>query len=120
MSDRPERVRVGPFVFNIVWSQADLMKFCRSDGQDRFGQTHLDTHDIYIDDSRPLVALQNTLMHEILHALNWTYNIPTPANEGEDAEEQFVCRMDTPLLLLLKDNPEVFAWLALKTEDADA
>jgi len=120
VSDRPERVRIGPFVFNITWSQAELMRFCRTDGQDAFGQTHPDTLNIYIDDTRPLVALQNTLVHELLHALLWTYNIPTPVEEGRDKEEEFVSRMDTPLLLLLKENPVVFEWLQRKPEEIHA
>lgn len=80
----------------------------------RFGETHFDTFAILIDDSRPLSAMQNTLLHELLHCLSWTYNIPTPVVEGQDEEEEYVSRMDAPLLLLIKDNPEIFSWLQIE------
>lgn len=121
MSDRPRDIKVGPFVFNIVWDGAELRRLDRIDGRDSFGMTLMDRQRIVIEDARPLQALQNTLLHEILHAVVWTYDIPMPYQDEEHKmEESFICRFDSPFLLLMKENPQVFAWLVLKTEDVDA
>jgi hypothetical protein len=119
VTKRPDSVKVGPFVFNIVWNGAELRRLDRIDGRDSFGMTLMDRHRIVIEDARPLSALQNTLLHEILHALVWTYDVPMPYQDDEHKmEEAFVCRFDSPFLLLMKDNPEVFAWLLTEDEHA--
>ncbi len=121
MTSRPSSVKVGPFVFNVTWDGHELRRLDRIDGRDSFGMTLMDRCKIVIDDHRPLIALQNTLIHEILHAMVWVYDIPMPYQDDEHKmEEQFVCRFDSPLLLLFKENPAVMQWLALETEDADA
>jgi homospermidine synthase len=113
--NRPSEVKVGPFTFKIIWSQQKLMVAARTMGQDVFGQSYMDRLRIIIDDSRPLVAMQNTLMHEIFHCMVWAYDIPVPKIDSEhDMEEQFTCRIDTPFLLLLKENRSVFDWLAME------
>lgn len=115
--ERPTWVKVGPFTFNVVWDQRKTVEYARVDGRDLFGQTHMASLQIYIDDNRPLVALQNTLLHEILHCMVWVWDVPMPFQDDEHKmEEQFVCRMDSPLLQLLKENPQVTQWLCADAE----
>jgi hypothetical protein len=118
--EKPDRVKVGPFVYKVIWNQQKLMEAARVMGQDVFGQSYMDRLEIIIDDSRPLAAMQNTLMHEIFHCLTWAYDIPVPHLDDEHKEEEaFTCRIDTPFLLLLKENRSLFDWLSV-TEDEDA
>lgn len=116
---RPSSVKLGPFVFNIVWSGADLRRLGRVDGVDRFGMSALDDLRIYVDENRPLAALQNTLLHEILHCLLWVYDIPVPYSEEDNKmEEQYVCRMDSTLLLCMQENRSLFQWLVSEESHA--
>ena len=52
------------------------------------------------------------MMHEIVHAVAHTFNIPLPV--PEDEMERVVDSMATGILMVLKDNPEMVKWLLKK------
>lgn len=111
---RPDYVLIGPHEFEIVWSQSELLRHARNSGQDRLGQTEIPIQVMTIGDDRPLSGMQETLLHEILHALIWEANITVPENpkaSEDDREEKLVGQLSGVLLDCLQRNPLVANWL---------
>lgn len=112
---RPDYVLIGPHEFQITWSQSEMLRHSRSSGQDRFGQTEIPIQLITVGDDRPLSGMQETLLHEILHALVWEASISVPENpeaSEEDREEKLVGQLSGVLLDCLQRNPQVVCWLS--------
>lgn len=58
--------------------------------------------------------MQETLLHEVLHALIWEAGITVPEDKEaseDDREEKLVGQMSGVLLDCLKRNPHIVAWL---------
>lgn len=115
MAERPSHILVGPFRFRIEFDEAPLRESFMLDDVMRFGLTIPERLLIVISPNRPEDALKQTLVHETLHAINWTYNIIfvalDPKSEEHEREETYVSVMSSPLLDTLKRNPQVTAWL---------
>lgn len=62
---------------------------------------------ISIHKDMPLAELQDTVLHEILHAVLYMQG----RENGGDVEELFVRALATGLLGVLHDNPELPSWL---------
>jgi hypothetical protein len=96
---RPERLKILGKPFTIKWLTAemspDLLGECDSDGQE-----------ITVRDGQPLEQEQDTLLHEVCHAVD----------EAMDAKmkETQVKKLATGLLAVLKDNPSFVAYLKKK------
>lgn len=72
----------------------------------RWGEFSVNEQKIRIDNSMTGALLIDTLIHEINHAIYWAYNI-----EDEDKEERIVTKMSTGLTQVLRDNPELLAFI---------
>lgn len=95
---RPERIRILGKPFAVKWTDgldADLVGECDTDKQV-----------ITILDGQPLESSQDTLLHELIHAVD----------EAVDSglKETQVKRLATGLLAVLKDNPRLVAFLRRK------
>lgn len=111
---KPDRVLIGPHEFRIEWSQSEMLRHARNSGQDRFAQTEIPIQLITIGDDRPLSGMQESLIHEILHALIWQACISVPENPEEtheNREEKLVGQLSGVLLDCLQRNPLVVNWL---------
>ena len=112
---RPDYVLIGPHEFEIVWSQSEMLRHARNSRQDRLGQTEIPIQLITIEDGRPRSGMQETLLHEILHALIWEAGITVPENpeaSEQDREEKLVGQLSGVLLDCLQRNPLVVSWLS--------
>lgn len=98
----PGTIKVGPHVYRIV---ADQNRELEAD--DSAGRTSPAVGEIQIrSDHKSHTYIADTLLHEVLHAV--IHNV-SGAPSGE--EEQFVERMSTGLLGVLRDNPDLIEFL---------
>nr|DAO05464.1 MAG TPA: Protein of unknown function (DUF3920) [Caudoviricetes sp.] len=101
-------VKVGLYEYNIK----EASNFTDSTIPDSIGECDFVIKQITIHSYLPLQQLQQTMMHEIVHAVAHTFNIPLPV--PEDEMERVVDSMATGILMVLKDNPEMVKWLLKK------
>lgn len=98
----PASVRVGPYDFR-------LEKWCShaANGARSWGECSSCEFVIRIQDNipRPEKAL-DTLLHEIGHALFWTYKL-----QDDDKEERVVSTMATAWTQIYRDNPWLIDWI---------
>lgn len=97
-----------------------MVRLSRSAGEDRFAQTEIGEQLITVADDRPLSGMQESLVHEILHALIWEACIAVPErpeDSHDEREEKLVGQLSGVLLDCVKRNPHVFAWVALDAEE---
>lgn len=115
---RPKSVRIGPHVYKILYSQKSWRKYLGKTAEKQYaGKTHTLRNRIFINAfSMSLSQQQETLLHEILHAVlavtGWTddeYGWPT---ESRDLIEEHLIRQVAPIFLqILQDNPDLVEWL---------
>jgi len=92
---------------------ADYTVLCKK-SFDLLGETDPDQTEIKIRSTQSLSSAQNTLLHEILHAIVWESGYRQVADLSTDQEETMV-RVLTPwILAVLQDNPDVLAFLLTK------
>lgn len=53
-----------------------------------------------------------TLVHEIMHAICWAYEIRLPSDKQGDSEERMVCTMSVAWAQVYRDNPELIGFIA--------
>ena len=100
---RPERLKILGKPFKVLWLTDELDSSlngeCDSDGQE-----------IKVRDGLPVEQLQDTLLHEVIHAID-------EAMDARMSESQ-VKKLATGLLAVLKDNPRFGSFLKKKNAPA--
>ncbi len=107
----PTHVRVGPYLYT-VHSDAARMSDLRNDSSEgnRVGQIYYQKLAIDIDPTLAHDRKVSALLHEVLHA-SWHFANFDPDNEGKISEEQVVSGLERILLAVLRDNPDLVAYL---------
>lgn len=77
---------------------------------DHLGETHADKGLIQIRGNQSLYSQQDTLLHEVMHAIRHAQGY----EYGEEVEEGYVRSLATGLLGVLHDNPKLADWLLMK------
>jgi hypothetical protein len=97
---RPARIKILGKPFQIQWLKEGL-------DADLVGECDTDNQVIRVREGQPLETEQDTLLHELLHAVD----------EAVDSKlkESQVKRLATGLLAVLKENPNLVAYLRRKT-----
>lgn len=95
----PKKVKIGPHIY-IVKLEKDL-----SGNHGLMGQSRHTSSEIVIDPNLSGSQLEDTLLHEILHAIQFQTRF---ISDGEKDEELAVSRLTPLLLQVIKDNPEIF------------
>lgn len=109
--DMPTRIKIGPQVFTVV-ERDGKGDATLHDGA--YGYTLDGKNLIVLERSLPFTKKQVTLFHEIMHACRMTFENPTKpkkSSEFEEWEHYFVGIFESSLLMVLRDNPELVAWL---------
>jgi len=106
----PEKVKVGSQVFNIVFRDP------KDDGMLNDGTNGytLDLGNLIVVSSALSRSKQQvTLLHEILHAMRMVFEngLPKPEADFEEWEHFFIGVYENAMLMFLRDNPELVAWL---------
>jgi len=90
----PKKIKIANHVYKIVaWS--DEIAFAKS----RFGECDCLALEIRIQTNNIKSLVSETLVHEIMHAIYWSYNIKV-----EDDEERIVGTMAVGMSQVLQDN----------------
>lgn len=94
------KVKVGPFDFTI-----EEWPLLRGMSAQRYGECSTVEFVIRIDGSHGLIKLMDTLMHEINHAIWFTYDI-----QDGDKEERIVGMIATAWTQVYRDNPWLLSY----------
>ena len=107
----PSQIKIGTQVFKVV-SRSNKEDGMLNDGN--FGYT-LDSASLIVVDASISPSKQRvTFVHEMLHAINMTLGggtRPSKDAEFEEWEHHFIGIYEESLLMVLRDNPEVAAYL---------
>lgn len=113
----PSKVRIGAQIFKIE------ERSVKQDGtlnDNAYGYTLDQGNLIIIDANIAFTKKQQTLLHEIIHAIGMVYGSgqkePGPKDTYETWEHHFIGIWESPMLSFIKDNAEVVAWLQLEEE----
>ena len=113
----PNKVKIGAQVFYI--EERNVKK----DGtlnDNSYGYTLDQGNIIVLDANIAFTKKQQTLLHEIIHAIGMVYGSgqkePNAKDSYEVWEHHFIGIWEAPMLSFIKDNPEVVAWMQLEEE----
>jgi hypothetical protein len=96
----PSKVKVGSAKYAVSFDPNMLDDFCK---------TQFKTESIILRPGDTVRVTRDTLLHEVLHTVTFQTNL---YNElGDEKEESFVWRIAPVLLTVLRENPELVAYL---------
>jgi len=119
MSDIPSTIRVGSVTFRVTIDPDDWLRIEHKNlSNGNYGYTGFHEATMYINPESTPDTQRLTLWHEVMHALcevamgspNWHHL----GKEKSDREEAVVRAFESPTLLVLRDNPELVAYLTRK------
>jgi hypothetical protein len=107
----PKKIKLGTQVWTIVehTSKEDGLLY-----EDNYGYTLERMNMIVIDKEASDTRKKQVLMHEILHAIRFTFftgNKMASKLNFEDTEHYFIGMYEETLLMTFKDNPELLQYL---------
>jgi hypothetical protein len=104
----PDELKVGPFVYTVT---DDVLSHVLAENESReelYGRCDLRRLAISLNPDQAPMQKRSTMVHEALHAVIATAAFPI----DNDDEERLIRCLEAPLLALIRDNPELVAWLA--------
>lgn len=105
----PKTVHVGALTYSITDDRAALLERCFEDLSRLLGSTDHVTCSIVIDDRLVEGQKRDTVLHEVLHTV--ISNCGLSDEWGVDKEEGIVRRITPGILAVLRDNPDLVAYL---------
>lgn len=113
----PMRVKIGWHTYKVIFGKEPLV-LAGSDiniHEDLCGLTSVNQCRIWVDDNQSKSQIQDTLLHEILHAVFDTCGISVDLDHA--AEERIVRVLAPNLLSLFRDNPELAEKLGITSKE---
>lgn len=106
---RPDSVWIGPFLIKIIWDSGLLAKDAQESGMPSLAGIS-DGSNLYIilDERLPEPKARDTLLHEIMHIMWYQAAI---RNVENPTEEFIIDTMSLFLLTMMRNNPDVVAYL---------
>lgn len=102
------KIKVGPFEYSVKFD-----KVVANEGS-VFGTTHNNDQLIVLDPDKPDQKIDQTLVHELLHACMFISGLTYRFTDKEPVSEEDVCReLSIVLYQVLKDNPGVFEYKSI-------
>lgn len=95
MQDNPRSIRVAGRDFAITYDYSS---------DEKYGLIKYDEHQILADENQNPIELRDTILHEVLHAIDHYWSI--------DLVEKQVHSMANALMQVVLDNPQFFVWLS--------
>lgn len=104
----PSKVKIGFADYRI-----DRWAAKESFSRDRRGECCNITNVIRVADGLDDRQAAATLLHEIMHALWWTFKFDNlqAAPAEQDREEPYVSALSSGMATVMRDNPNVFEWV---------
>ena len=99
MNKLPSELKIGPITWKITYGKT---------GKDAVGLTHSHKNEIIIFHKLNEEQKKVTLLHEILHAIAYTYGFYP---DKKNLEESVVSIFTVPLLSVFIENPELKKYL---------
>lgn len=96
----PKRIKIGPHIYEVKIDEK------LQENHDKMGLTNHTKLKIVLDASQAPGQMEDTFIHEILHAIN---NQVGFVDKDYKEEESSICRLTPMLLQVIKDN-----WKVLK------
>jgi hypothetical protein len=107
---RPRAIRIGAFTYKVIWEEhvLELDRYGKEDPEQETLSARADhmTLEIHVSTSLVLAVQRKSLLHEVIHACNWITGHDDAVNE-----EEFVRALAFPMLDVLRDNPQLVAFL---------
>ena len=98
------KIRVGPFFYEVYLTNQDVI-----DGEEVYGSTHNSDQKIFLDGRRTRQKVEQTFIHELLHACCFVNGLSYRFNGEKKVDEEDVCReMSMTLYQVIRDNPNIF------------
>lgn len=109
----PEEVKIGSQIYKVIERSADI------DGglSDALAYTLVETNAIVVKAGLPKQRQQAVLMHEIIHAMIYTFTRQDRIEKNDnfdDWEHYFIGIVQEPLIMVMKDNPQLVKYLTQK------
>lgn len=95
----PKKIKIGPHTYKIKYQKG------MSKNHSVLGQTRMLDGVIAIDPEQIQTQLEDTFIHEILHAINMQVEF---VNRDRDVEESAIIKLSPLLLQIIKENKEIF------------
>jgi hypothetical protein len=106
---QPQVIKIGPFLYSIFWDKNKIKQFSLDQGENHYGYCDRVKLEIVIDSDLDPQIQRVTLWHELKHACNsWVIDAIDNPNE-----EQLVTFSAPIEIQVLRDNPELVAWLTV-------
>jgi hypothetical protein len=113
----PSKIKIGAQVFRV---EERTVKQDGTLNDNSYGYTLDQGNLIVIDANIAFTKKQQTLLHEVIHAIGMVYGSgqkePGVKDTYEMWEHHFIGIWESPMLSFIKDNPEVVEWLQLEEE----
>ena len=97
---RPEELKVLNLTYKVIFSSQEEMI-----GSGAMGFCSVDAQLIALAEDQANDAMQDTFLHEVMHALIAAFDL-----KEKDKEESFVRRLATGICTVWNDNPKAFKW----------
>lgn len=109
--NRPKRLKIlgKPYSITYVPAGDPGLREGPTDNDPGVGRCDETKQCIYIEEGQPLENEQDTVLHEVLHAVEDAM--------GMDVAEDVVLRFATGLLAVIKDNPRFLSYLRSKKSE---
>lgn len=105
----PSTVKIGSQIWEIT-----EQKRKHSVTNNHFGFTSTANNVIVLDSEQADTMKRVTLFHELLHAIRITFGgsfVPSSKTEYDDWEHYFIGLYEEPVILMLRENPDLVAYL---------
>lgn len=113
----PRKVKIGVHTWRVKTGKRQALKFKLETDESTVGYCERRTLRIGLDTSVPKQIVRESMMHEVLHAVfaccGMPLDDPMPTFDDDKMQpEEFVVKLMSPVLLgVLRDNPELVAFL---------
>lgn len=105
----PTKIKLG----TQIWEISEQKRKHSSDS-DHYGWTTAKDNTIVIDAELPVQQKRTTLVHELLHAIRFTFGgsfKPGKNTDFEELEHYWIGIYEEPLVMVLRDNPDLVSYL---------
>jgi len=102
----PTSIKVGPYVYRVDEDEREIRKFEHNRSGAYGGCTDHALQTIHIDPTLAPTQRRETLWHEVKHCVVYLFQW-----DGKKAEEEAIRMMAPMELAVLRDNPELVAYL---------
>ena len=98
----PSVIKVGPYHWHVRYVDFGAGEYARS---------YPKRLEIQLDPSLPVDQLKETVIHELLHTCLFIGNRGVSGGDDMGLDDQYIEATSATLLQVLRDNPELVAWL---------